>query len=285
MRQRVRRRHEHPGSDGPGAAWADGDWGDGVEGGSEDRGGSKSQSRPEAWDDPAPGRPAGGATVASLLQPTSVWYRLHPALALAVAGLLFAAISVVRVAVGSGETATVLYVLPIALLAVTYGRWGGWLGAAVGLVLFSIFAAIGGSEDLDPAGLATRVVAMVLLGGLLGHAVDGSRALEHRLLDEQRRRLELEEAERREREALEINDSIIQGMVGAKWLAEGGEAESAATLLDRTIEQGQRLVSELLTRAGPDADAWVVRSGRTGGQAADTGPSTPSTSPEPGAQP
>ena len=256
-----------------------------MRGGSEDRGRPESQGRPEAWDDPATGRAATGSTVAPLLQSTSVWYRLHPALALAVAGLLFAGISALRVAVGSGETATVLYVLPIALLAVTFGRWGGWLGAALGLVLFSVFAAIGGPEELDVTGWATRVVAMFLLGGLLGHAVDGSRALGRRLLDEQRRRLELEEAERREREALEINDSIIQGMVGAKWLAEGGEAESAATLLDRTIEQGQRLVSELLTRAGPGADAWVVRSGRAGGEAAGAGPAAPSASPEPDARP
>ncbi len=279
MRQRGRCRHEHLGSDGPGAAWADGDWGDGERSEPEARGG------PEAWGDRTTRRAAAGRGAFSLLQPTSVWYRAHPALALPIAGLLFAAISALRVAVGNGETATVLYVLPIALLAVTYGRWGGWSGSALGLVLFSIFAAIGGPEEIDVTGWATRVVAMVLLGGLLGHAVDGSRALERRLLDEQRRRLELEEAERREREALEINDSIIQGMVGAKWLAEGGEAESAATLLDRTIEQGQRLVSELLTRAAPGADAWVVRSGEAGGKAAAAGPAAPSASPEPDARP
>ena len=250
------------GSDGPGAAWADGDW-------------TAADERGESV--PAD-RVGDGHLLAKVLQPSNVWYRAHPAAAITVAGVLFAAVGVLRVLVGNGEASTVLFVLPIALLAVAFGQRGGWLGAALGLALFTGFVATGGTEDVDVTGILTRVVAMCLLGGLLGHASDRSRALERRALAEQRRRLTLEESQRREREALEINDSIIQGMVGAKWLAEQGDAEEAAEILGRTIEHGQRLVSDLLMRDGADDARRVVATWEPGASGdpgvADGGPAS-----------
>ncbi len=202
--------------------------------------------------------------LATLLEPSRVWYREYPAAAAVVSAALFLAVSVFRLVVGNGEAATVLFVLPVSLLAVSFGRRGGWLGAALGVALVGVFLGVGGNEDVDATGIVTRVVALCLLGGLLGHAVDRTRMLERRALEEQRRRLALEETERREREALEINDSIIQGMVGAKWLAEQGEADGAAAILDRTIEQGQRLVTELLTRTGDAGARRAVPPSSTG---------------------
>ena len=82
---------------------------------------------------------------------------------------LFAAVTVLRFAAGSdiGEGITLLYTLPIGLLAVRHGARGGLAGAAIGLALFAVWAA---AEDVDVSatGYLTRGIAFGLLGGLAG---------------------------------------------------------------------------------------------------------------------
>lgn len=179
-----------------------------------------------------------------------VWYRTHPSAALIAAVCLFAAVTALQaVADSSGEAVSVLYTLPIALLAVAFGRKGGLTGALLGFVASALFTVYHSTGDIDATGWVTRATAMFLLGGLLGHATDQSLASERRMLVEQRRRHELEAAERREREAMEVNDSIIQGMVAAKWMAELGRTDEAIEALATTIARGQSLVAALLPRA------------------------------------
>jgi hypothetical protein len=60
----------------------------------------------------------------------------------------------------------------------------------------------------------------------------------------------------RHRQAVEINDTLIQGMAAAKWALEVGQLESAAATLDQTIRLGQQLVSGLIR----DADMGPARS-------------------------
>ena len=96
---------------------------------------------------------------------------------------------------------------------------------------------------LTPLGWAIRVLSLGLLGILVGLAADG--------LEEARRtERELVATQQREREAAEINDSIIQGLVAAKWLLESGDEERSLAYLTESIERTQALVGDLL-RQGP----------------------------------
>jgi len=180
---------------------------------------------------------------------TTPWYRLRPGGAVVVAIGLFAVVSILQWFVdGSGQAIAVLYVLPIALLAVTFGERAGLIGATTGFVLFAVFEIVHSSGDIDATGWAVRAIAMFLLGGLLGHATDRTTASERAALDEQRERCRLEEANHRYAEAIEINDSLIQEVVAAKWKVEQGQTEQAAEILTATIATGERIVAELLPR-------------------------------------
>jgi len=160
---------------------------------------------------------------------------------------------------GAGEAIAVLYVLPIALVAVTTGLSGGLKAASAGFTLFSLFELTHATGDIDATGWVVRAVAMFLLGGLLGRATDLTNASEQAALDEQQRRHQAEEANHRYAEALEINDSIIQQMVAAKWMVERGQCSEALDLLSETITQGERVVAELLPpRVTPPSD-WAAR--------------------------
>ena len=176
-----------------------------------------------------------------------VWYRLHPGGALVVAACLFAAVTVVRLATTpDGDSVDVLYVLPVALLAVTFGQRGGLGGAFLGLGFIATIDAFHRDGNLGAIGWATRAIALFLLGALLGHATDRKREFYRWALAEQERRVHLEELAQRERAALEINDSLIQGMVAAKWLVELDKGDQAIDTLTAAIENGEHLVAELL---------------------------------------
>jgi hypothetical protein len=175
------------------------------------------------------------------------WYRLYPGKAIVVAVGLFVAVSVLDwFNDGSGQAIAVLYILPIALLAVTLGERGGLTGAAAGFALFAVLEVQHSSGDIDATGWIVRAVAMFLLGGLLGRATDQTTASEHAALAEQRRRCQVEETNLRYTEALEINDSLIQQIVVAKWMVEQSQTKGAAELLTEAIARGERMVAGLL---------------------------------------
>ncbi|HXQ62788.1 MAG TPA: hypothetical protein VN796_10680 [Acidimicrobiales bacterium] len=165
---------------------------------------------------------------------------------------LFAVVSVLQWFVdGSGQAIAVLYILPIALLGVTRGERGGLAGATAGFVLFAVLEIVHSSGDIDATGWAVRAIAMFLLGELLGYATDQTIASEQTALDEQRKRCQLEEANHRYAEAIELNDSLIQEMVAAKWMVERGLTDQAAEILSATIAAGERMVVVLLPKRAP----------------------------------
>jgi len=160
----------------------------------------------------------------------------------AVALALFGAVSVVRfVGGGPADAVAMLYALPIALLAVAFGLRGGVASGLLGVALVATWVLLD-EVDLSVIGWASRVLPLLLLGVLLGHATDMLRDLEAE-------RRALEAAALRHREAIEINDSLIQGMAAAKWSLEAGKVQGGLATLDHTIALGQRLVSELLRDA------------------------------------
>jgi signal transduction histidine kinase len=186
------------------------------------------------------------------LEQPGPWFRWHPALAVALAITLYAGVFTLRLAVdGTTEAITLLYVLPIALLATAFGLRAGVLAGTGAVVLLGAWVLADG-VTLTPLGWLARVVPMLLWGVLLGYASDRIRAAA--------------EAERkvmaaalREREAAEINDSVIQRLSAAKWSLEAGDHERSMELLIDSIETAQGLVADLLRnrplRGGPPQEA------------------------------
>jgi PAS domain S-box-containing protein len=63
----------------------------------------------------------------------------------------------------------------------------------------------------------------------------------------------LREADVRRREALELNDEIIQGLALAKYALESGDAPAAVRLVETTLEAVRTIVGDLLGAEGGDA--------------------------------
>ena len=170
------------------------------------------------------------------------WFLARPRLTFAVAFVLFAAVTGLRLAVDSvDEPITLLYCLPIALLAVAFGLRAGLLAGLGGIFLAAVWVLTEG-HSLSALGWATRAVPMLLLGVLLGDAVDRLRRSE-----EQRRRLE--GAAQRHRDAVEFNDGVVQRLAAAKWALEAGRTDRGLEIITETVDAAQALVSDWLRDA------------------------------------
>jgi hypothetical protein len=190
------------------------------------------------------------------------WYRSHSRAALLVACGLFAVVTVARLfANGTGEAVDILYSLPIALLAVSFGLRGGLIGAAIGFFLFAIVELADGVGDIDATGWIARAAGLLLLGVLLGRATDQIESGQLRTMAAQEERRVLAERARRQAEALEISDSILQHLTVAKWMVETGRNEEAIEILTSTMATGERMVADLLPMRHGDVDPeFVIRS-------------------------
>ena len=179
------------------------------------------------------------------------WFRRQRRLTLAVAGILVAGIFALRVLVGDADdVVSMLYALPISLVAIAFGLRPGLAAGLVCVGLVAVWAEVDG-VSLSILGWTARVLPLLLLGALVGHASD-------QLGRAEQERLAMEAAAQRHRNAIEINDTLIQGMAAARWsLESGGEGrgrETALRTLAETIDTGHRLVSELLRDAGMGLD-------------------------------
>lgn len=171
------------------------------------------------------------------------WFRQHPVTALLVAGGLFAAVLLLTVLAGSpSDDYFLLYVFPVALVAVTFGLRAGAVAGLAAVALIVVWVMVS-DVSLPVAGWGARVVPMLVLGLLLGRAAD-------RLRDAEAERLRLEAAALLHREAIEINDSLVQGMAVARWSFQAGQVDNGLKILDETLVQAQELVSDLIRRAG-----------------------------------
>ncbi|MFI5696382.1 hypothetical protein ACIA58_31285 [Kribbella sp. NPDC051586] len=181
------------------------------------------------------GRPAGA--------PPDPWFRQHPAATLTVAGGLFASVFAVRLFVGDAvDASSLLFTLPVALIAVAFGLRAGVAAGALAVLLIVTWV-VATDTTFTLVGWISRCLPQLLLGCLLGDASDRLRQA-----DEERRRLEA--GALLYREAIEINDSLVQGMAAARWALEAGRTESGLKTLDDTIGHAQELVSDLIRQAG-----------------------------------
>lgn len=175
------------------------------------------------------------------------WYRSHGRVALITAILLFVAVTVLYIVdIGTGQSVDIFFVLPIALLAMSFGLRGGLIGAAVGFVLFAGVQLAFGGDDISVMRWVTRGTGLFLLGILLGHATDQIEAAQRRTIADLEERQALAERARRQAEALEISDSILQHLAVAKWMIEVGNDDEAVTILTSTIATGEAMVADLL---------------------------------------
>jgi hypothetical protein len=174
------------------------------------------------------------------------WFRKRPVWTIGVAAVLFAAVFVLRISVGEpADAINMLYALPVALLGLAFGRTAGIAAGVLAVALVAAWVVVDDVE-LSALGWASRVLPLLLLGGLLGDASD-------RLAAADVRRRALETAAQRHRDATEVNDTLIQGMAAAKWALEAGRNESGLKTLEETLETGHQLVSKLMR----DADMGV----------------------------
>jgi hypothetical protein len=167
------------------------------------------------------------------------WFDRQPRYAIVVSAALFIAIFVLRVNVGDERDAiSMLYVLPISLAAIGFGRRAGALAGFIAVGLLATWLLLS-DVSLTPFGWLSRVLPLVLIGTLIGSAADRTRAADA--------------AERRadavallQLDGAEINDSIVQSLAAAKWALEAGDTERALAIVDDTIVTGQRLVTRVL---------------------------------------
>lgn len=89
--------------------------------------------------------------------------------AAAAALVLFGAVFGLRIVISDpGELVGLLFVVPIALVAIEFGGVGGLVSAALASVAVLVWAIASGAE-VSPLGYVTRLVTFFLLGGLVGH--------------------------------------------------------------------------------------------------------------------
>jgi len=183
---------------------------------------------------------------ASIFSDDGPWFLGHRRIAAGVALVLYGAVFVLTlVAPTTADDVVVLYALPIALVAVTFGRRGGIIGAGAGVGLFFLAAQFADS-GITGLGWATRATAMVLLGFLLGDATDRLMGSERRARREELARERLEEDQWRHRQALELHDSVVQGIAAAIWMLDIGHSAQALEAMTSTMDVAQSLVSGLL---------------------------------------
>lgn len=102
-------------------------------------------------------------------------------LSAAVAALLFATILGLRfLAPASGDAVSFLYVIPVVLLAVTFGERGGQVGGLVAFGLSIVWILSSGLE-VSVLGYCVRLFVFLLVGDLTGRFATGTRALEAEL--------------------------------------------------------------------------------------------------------
>jgi hypothetical protein len=180
------------------------------------------------------------------------WFQRRPGLTLSVSLALFVAIAGARVAMGRDASVgiTMLFVLPISLLGLARGRLYGVAAGVAGLSFTGLWVALEGVE-LPWVVWLTRAIPFLLVGYLLGDASE-------RLEQAEEQRLRAEARSLRQRQAVEVNDILVQGMAAAKWSIESGRVEAGLETLQSTIEEGHRLVSQLL-REGDELDGAAAR--------------------------
>jgi hypothetical protein len=173
------------------------------------------------------------------------WFTQHPERALVVCVLSVVAIFTLHLFVADADAA-VLYVLPVALAALAFGLRPGTLAGVVASGLMVVGVLVGG-QHLSVLAWCSHLAPLLLLGSLAGASAD-------RVRDARRAERYAMSVAMLQRDAAEVNDSVVQGLAATRWLLESGRVEPALEALDETAASAQGLVSRILARGGVLAD-------------------------------
>lgn len=174
-----------------------------------------------------------------------------PLRALAVIAVLMVAVTVLRWYVdGAGQSAALLYVVPIALSAMRFGWRGGTVSAGLAMAAFVVLEFARSNGDVDLTGWVAPLLAMALMGGLVGHLSEAAAR------NDAARRLHLrdfEAAQQARLAELEASDSIVQRVAAARWMLEVGRSEEALRALEDTVNEGIGHLGRRLPPPEPDS--------------------------------
>ncbi len=138
----------------------------------------------------------------------------------------------------SAESLSVLYVLPISLLAMSFGFRAG-LGAGLGATAVMVMWALRSGDGPDLLASFGRAVPLLLLGALVGVASD-------RLRDAERIERHAVAVAVLQREAAEVHDDLVQRLAVTKWVLESGDHQRGLEMLEENVVSAQQLVSRML---------------------------------------
>lgn len=163
---------------------------------------------------------------------TPAWSASHRVAPLAVAVAFFAGLEGLLFAVNDPRQAgALLFVVPIAILALRYGLRGGLGGAIAATVLVALWVLVG-DVDLTLLGWVSRLVSYFLLGGLVGRFEDLAR-------DAERQRMQVLHAR-------EVQDDIVQALVMARYQLDSAAGPAAA---QEALDGALAAAKEIVTRA------------------------------------
>lgn len=169
------------------------------------------------------------------------WFTQHPSRALAVIVASFTAILALHLFAADAD-ASVLYVLPVALAAQSFGLRPGTFAGAVAAALM-VLAVVVNSETLTALAWFSHLAPLLLLGWLAGASAD-------RVRDARRAERYAMAVALLQRDAAEVNDTVVQGLAATRWLLEAGQVEPAMDALQETAASAQGLVTRVLARGG-----------------------------------
>lgn len=160
---------------------------------------------------------------------------LEPGPLRAAAGALFAVVLALMFAVSDPvQAAGVLFVIPVALLALADGRRGGAAGAVVATVLLAVWV-LADDPGLTVLGWVSRVTSFATIGLLVGHYEDLARGYERGRLDE--------------RYGAELHDRVVQNLVVAHYHLDGNPVARAA--VSDALTGAKHIISSRLGAVAP----------------------------------
>lgn len=172
-----------------------------------------------------------------------------PVVAVVVIVALLAAVTALRWNLDrAGEAVALLYVVPIALAGVRFGRRGGLAVAGFGVAAFAGLELVRARGDVDLTGWVAPLLAMALMGGLVGHLSEASTRSEAALQVQARH---LEELRHTRSAATRAGDSMVQQLAAARWMLEAGNGEGALAALEATVAMGISEFSSSLPPLSP----------------------------------
>jgi hypothetical protein len=178
------------------------------------------------------------------------------------AGALLTANAVLVEASGHQLYAHLAFIAALSLLTL-YQSWATYLGGVAYLALYYLVFGVANADSLyagEPANAVWWSVTLfvtavsVSLIGVIGWVLHQRTASETEVL-----RVRLAEAGLREKQARELNDTVVQHLVTTLYAVEEGSPQEAADAARAALTDARRLVSSLLAAEWIHDEAALVR--------------------------